>query len=111
MVDILISVDETKLKEILHNMFDSLYDVNNAALYKKYLDRLVDDCSATFFFGHINLETWLKDTVNDLEVITPANEDYEYVYSRWEKQEYNISNSISIVEELNGYILIDHNHY
>lgn len=111
MVDITIRIDEDKLKELLHDIFDSISigdSMDYSILYKKYIDKLVDSCSATFFYGPTNLEEWIKDTINGLMIITPSHSDYDRIYKCWQEQKYDIGNGYYIAEEYNGCILVEY---
>ena len=111
MVDINIRIEEDKLKELLYDIFDSL-SIGDAMdypmLYKKYIDSLVDSGSATFFYGPVNLNEWIKDIIVNTEVITPSHCNYNEIYNSAKNEKYELSNGQVIVAEYNECILLEY---
>lgn len=110
MVEITLRMEEEELETIIFTKFDKLFpNIGYTDLYKKYFSQLILTNSATFFYGPTNLDTWIKDTVDITEIITPASENYEYIYDCLvTKRQPSLKDGRSLAAEHNDCLLLEY---
>ena len=98
MVEVTLQMTEDELKSFIRKEFNSIgkFDASSEDLYLQYFDTIVDNGSATLFFGPVHLRTWILETLDRLSIVTPLSENYNEVKELWETKEYE-NNQLSVV--------------
>lgn len=111
MVEIILRLTEEELKEIIHNKFESVCigdSMDYEVLYEKYFDSLIDSGNAPFFYSPINLDEWIKDTIDKLIVVTPTDSNYKHIYDCLQKDQFDVGDGYFIVANYNNVILLEY---
>lgn len=98
MVEVTLQMTEEELKDFIKKEFYSIgnFDDSSEELYLQYFNDIVDNGSATLFFGPVHLRTWLLNTLERLSIITPLSEEYNEVKQLWDNKEYE-NNQFAVV--------------
>lgn len=107
MVEVTLLMSNEELKEMIYKEINKAgkFDPNDERLYKKYFDELIDEGHGTLFYGPVNLNNWVNETLDRLTVIESWNDEYEEVKQLWESQEYENSRYCVVCKLNNAYLI------
>lgn len=107
MVEVTLQMTEEELKDYIKRELNSIgkFDGSAEDLYLQYFNDIIDNGSATLFFGPVHLRTWLLETLDRLSIVTPLSEDYNEVKELWESKEYENNHLVVVANNRTDYLV------
>lgn len=109
MVEVTLQMTEEELKELIAKEFNAVgkYANDDAELYIRYFNDIIDNGSATFFYGPVHLRTWIMETLDRTTIVTPTDPDYNTIKELWDSKEYESANAqyVVVANYMQNYLL------
>lgn len=102
MLEVTLLIPEDELIKIVEEKVDKQTDER---IIKDYFSSMIKDRSGMIFYGPINIDDWIKETISRLTIIRPGHDMYATCEQLWNSGDFQRRNLVVLYKYLNDYLL------